>query len=181
MSSWKINWGKELLEKIPGISSDLPNWAEALTAILATTTLAAIIFAGIQIAFVRQQMHREFEMQYLLRFWQITDRFSDTYKQLQILTNHDRAVILEYLNLSEDQIELRALKRVTNGTWKFWRRDIRTYCQSQHVRGVLELEPTDRYPELRKLIADPNYDPLSKVWKINNWRKSSHEPSEIEQ
>jgi len=74
-------------------SDQLPNWAEGLTALISAATLFAVFLAGIQIRHLNKQMHREFEMQYLTRFWQLTDKFSTDMKMEGIVTREDAALM----------------------------------------------------------------------------------------
>lgn len=150
------------------ISDQLPNWAEALTAILAVATLLAVILAAIQIRHVNRQMHRELEMQYLLRFWTLMDRRSEKFKLKSTPKRADRLLIQDYLGLCEDQIELRSLGRVTDHTWGYWRSDIRSMCSGDATADEISRAPSDNYPHLRRLLLDETYDPLgrSKFWRL---------------
>lgn len=152
---------------LPVVSPQLPNWAEALTALFSVATLIAVVLAAVQIRHVNRQMHRELEMQYLLRFWALTDRLSDKFKLKGIPTKTDTAVLREYLSLSEDQIALRSLGRVTNHTWEYWRHDIRTMCAKGAIRDELSKTPVAEYMHVRALLDDEKYDPLAhgRVWR----------------
>ncbi len=149
------------------VSPQLPNWAEALTALFSVATLVAVGLAAVQIRHINRQMHREFEMQYLLRFWTLTDRLSDKFKRKGIPTKADTAVLREYLNLSDDQIALRSLGRVTNHTWEYWRHDIRTMCATGAIREELSKAPVAEYMHVRALLNNEKYDPLAhgRVWR----------------
>lgn len=142
----------------------LPNWAEALTALLSVFTLVAVILAAIQIRHVNRQMHRELEMQYLLRFWTLMDRRSGRLKAKGRTSRADRVLLGEYLSLCEDQIQLRELGRVTNHTWRYWSRDIRAMCASDPVNNEVRGADQADYPLLRQLLSDKDYDPLDTGW-----------------
>ena len=152
------------------ISSTLPNWAEAATALLSVATLLAVVLAAVQIRHVNRQMHREFEMQYLLRFWTLMDRRSMRYKRAGRPTRADEVLVHEYLDLSEDQCALRALGRVTDHTWAYWARDIRAMCSSKPMRGAMCRATPAEYLHLRRLAADSKYDPLGRGWVWRHWR-----------
>lgn len=150
------------------ISTQLPNWAEAVTALLSIVTLAALLLAAIQIRHVNRQMHRELEMQYLLRFWALMDRRSLRLRIKRHPSRADKVLLLEYLGLCEDQIALRGLGRVTNHTWRFWSKDIRSMCLSRPVSDIVRREGMLNFPLLRSLLQDREYDPLKhgRLWKL---------------
>lgn len=150
------------------IGPEPPNWAEALTAIVAAVTLVAILLAAVQIRHVNRQMHRELEMQYLLRFWGLMDRRSEKFRLRGKLTRSDRLLVQDYLGLCEDQIGLRRLGRVTDHTWSFWRDDIGAMCSSVPIHNEICCAPQGRYPHLRRLLSDNEYDPLNRglVWRL---------------
>lgn len=150
-------------------STELPNWAEGVSALVAVVTLVAVALAAAQIRFVNRQMHREFEMQYLLRFWQLMDRRSAKLKSGGRPTRSDRLLLGEYLTLCEDQIALRSLGRVTDHTWSYWSRDIRGMCSSPPVAGHLARERPNLFPHLRCLLASDSYDPLRKGRAARHW------------
>lgn len=139
---------------------ELPNWAEGVTALGAVITLVALAFAAIQIRHVSRQMHRDFEMQYLLRFWALMDRRSRRFRLSNKTTRDDRILLKEYLSLCEDQIALRGLARVTDDTWSYWSRDIRGMCTSAPVGREIDRAGHAAYPHVRRLLADSEYDPL---------------------
>lgn len=150
-------------------SGELPNWAEGVTALVAVVTLIAVVLAAVQIRFINLQMHREFEMQYLLRFWQLMDRRSAKLKSGGKPTRADRLLLGEYLTLCEDQIELRGLGRVTDHTWSYWSRDIRGMCGSDPVAGQLAREELSSFPHVRCLLASDTFDPLRKGRVRRHW------------
>lgn len=150
------------------ISSVLPNWAEAITAALSVATLLAVVLAAIQVRHVNRQMHRDLEMQYLLRFWTLMDRRSEKFMLAGRPTRSDRLILREYLGLSEDQSALRSLGRVTDHTWEYWGRDIRAMCASVPVKEEIYRSAHTDYPHLRRLLADKEYDPLrrGRAWRL---------------
>lgn len=151
------------------ISETLPNWAEAITAMFSLATLFAVVLAAIQIRHVNRQMHRELEMQYLLRFWVLMDRRSEKFMLKGTPTRTDKILFQEYLGLCEDQIALRGLGRVTDHTWSYWRQDIRSMCSTEHISHQLTLSGHSGFRHLRGLLADENYDPLGKhkLWRLS--------------
>lgn len=151
-------------------SQTAPNWAEGLTALISLATLIAVVLAMIQIRDVNRQMHRELEMQYLLRFWQLMDRRSMRWAIKGRLASGDQALAMDYLTLCEDQIQLRALGRVTDQTWSYWKRDIRAMCASQPIATMLASSMPADYHHLRNLLLSPDYDPLRASRMRRLWR-----------
>lgn len=145
-----------------------PNWAEIISAIASLGTVLVVIVGALQVGRMNRQMHREFEMQYLQRFWTLMDRRSKGLQLRGRANSEDQVVLLAYLELSEDQITLRKNGRVTNHTWSFWAKDIREMCMSQAVRRMLEKSPIQRFPHIRQLLIDADYDPLP--WgRLRKW------------
>lgn len=142
------------------ISSQMPNWAEVVTALVSCGALIAVVLAAVQIRHMNQQMHRDFEMQYLTKFWEIMDRRSDRFKLTGRMSRSDRAVINDYLVLTEDQISLRRLGRVTDHTWSYWRVDIKSMCSSDPARRILDSHDSDQFVLIRELLNSTDYDPL---------------------
>jgi hypothetical protein len=154
------HWLHKSIRKM--FSNTQPNWAEGLTALISLATLLAVLLAMIQIRHINRQMHRELEMQYLLRFWQLMDRQSAGWKTKGQLNRHDKAVVKDYLTLSEDQIQLRALGRVTDQTWSYWKQDIRAMCGTGPVGNILATSAPLQYAYLRNLLLSESYDPLTR-------------------
>jgi hypothetical protein len=85
-----------------------------------TVTLVAIILAAWQLLFHSKQMHRDFEVLYVQRYWDLMDKRSFSFSIDQVPSDGDRVVIRGYLQLCEDEIDLRRLGRVSDNTWGFW-------------------------------------------------------------
>jgi hypothetical protein len=87
-------------------------------------TLIAIVFAAWQILFHARQMHRDLEMTYVLQYWKIIGKTSlawrKTYFSGEPVTDDDEFAILQYLQLCEDELDLRRNARVTDSTWSIW-------------------------------------------------------------
>lgn len=146
------------------------NWAEAVTALASTITAAAVIFAAIQVAFHNRQMHRDFESLYLQRYWTITDQRSRDFLVSGSHSAEDEKVIHNYLDLSNDQVSLRALGRITDDTWRFWEEAIYEFIYSQPYYDYALEDAGLRYQHLWNMLEhhdhgvhDPDdyYDPLT--------------------
>lgn len=138
----------------------LSSWADVIAAVASVIAALAACIAVFQIASINRQVHREFETQYLLRFWSLMDRRSVSLQVNGEMEEEDLPVLLAYLDLTEDQIALRERGRVTDDTWAFWAEDMRRFCLTAPISKVLSscVQQTD-YPRVRRLIIDSNYDP----------------------
>ena len=65
-------------------------------------------------------MHRDLEMLYVQRYWALMDARSVHWVLDRNPTPEDRVVVRGYLQLCEDEIDLRRLGRVTDNTRGFW-------------------------------------------------------------
>jgi len=141
----------------------------ALGAIATAVTAIAVLFAMLQLRGARQQGHREFEALYVQRFWTISDSFTpnaQTSSPLNRLRRADIPSALAYLQLCEDEIDMRALGRVTDGTWGFWGPAIAAELRTKRYQAVLERVP-DRFANVRRLL-ETGEDPL-KWFGLRRW------------
>lgn len=117
------------------------NWAEAITALASALTALAVIFAALQVVLHNRQTHRDFESLYLQRFWSISDKQNEA---LEASTSSREASTDSanhaYLELSNDQISLRELGRITDGTWRFWEEAIHEKCTSPPYLGMIKID-----------------------------------------
>lgn len=151
-------------------SNEAPNWAEVVSAVFSFAAVCALVLGAVQVRHVNQQMHRELEMQYLLRFWVLMDRRTQRFLRTGRPKSSDKLLMREYLGLSEDQCGLRGLGRVTDHTWSYWSHDIRSLCGTPVVKAELDAAGAGQFVHLRRLLVDVKYDPLQRgrVWRL--WR-----------
>ncbi|MFC7788097.1 hypothetical protein ACU045_03855 [Microbacterium sp. MAHUQ-60] len=146
-----------------------PLWTDVAQVAISALTLVAIAFAALQLIFHSRQMHREFEAMYVVRYWELMDRRSRPFALGQAPTRIDYKIILEYLQLSEDEIDLRQRGRVTDATWAFWSESIIDQCSSPAYVKTLRGLPADRLPQVRNLLTmEAGWDPLNRNWF---WRR----------
>lgn len=100
-------------------------WIDIAGLVISAFTAMSILFAVTQIVAQTRQMHRDFEALYVGRYWTLMDRRSIEFERGGKPRKEDRLVIHQYLQLCEDEIDLRSEGRVTNDTWGFWERSIR--------------------------------------------------------
>jgi hypothetical protein len=89
------------------------------------------------------------------RYWSIMDDLMAA----PVGSVERRRHIERYLRLSEDQCDLRARKRITTSTWRYWRMGITEQLAEDEVREVLSAQRPDLFDHLRQLGKDANYDP----------------------
>ncbi|WFP15562.1 hypothetical protein [Citricoccus muralis] len=154
----------------------VPEW---VTAAFTGMALIAVLAAVSQLRIHNRQLHRELENQYLQRFWGLWDARPEKFKRTDRIKHAGSVWIRDYLTLSNDQVELRELGRVTDGTWNFWARDIASFCFDY---PELAEEARKNYAALRGLLSDPQikraisdrsvkvYDPL-KWSRFERWRQ----------
>ena len=150
------------------VSSALPNWAEAVSAVVSALALLTVVFAVVPITFHNRQIHREFESLYLGRYWDLMDRRSSRFALRGTPDRSDITVVHAYLRLSEDQLGLRAIGRVTDHTWRFWARDISAQCSVPAYSKYLAAAPKSEFPRVREMLSvGVEYDPLDHgfIWR----------------
>ncbi len=137
---------------------------ELFSILIQSFTAIAIVFAAWQLLFHSRQMHREFEHLYVARYWELMDQRSARFSCGGRPKKSDRRVVRGYLQLCEDQIDLRRLARITDNTWGFWCGAI--LDQVVEEAYALELHAVDgaELPNLRELIRSGGADPLAQRW-----------------
>lgn len=140
---------------------------DVFSAIVQALTALAIVFAAWQLMFHSRQMHRDFELLYVQRYWELMDRRTPGFALEHEPTPEDRLVIRAYLQLCEDEVDLRRLGRVTDNTWGFWAGAMAERASAPAYAQELDLAGPDSYPLLRQLIGGRT-DPLRHGWL---WRK----------
>ncbi|GHD81932.1 hypothetical protein CLV85_0133 [Salinibacterium amurskyense] len=142
---------------------------EIFSSIVQGVTALAIIFAAWQLLFHSRQMHREFEQLYVTRYWVLMDQRSAGFTITGRARKEDRPVVRGYLQLCEDEIDLRRLGRVTDNTWEFWAGATLDQVAAPAYSKELATLRRDDYQLLRELIRTEGADPLRRNWL---WRKT---------
>lgn len=138
------------------------SFLEVTGLVVQSITALAILFAGWQLLYHSRAMHRELEMAYVQRYWQLMDDRSGSFVLTREPAPGDDVVISRYLQLCEDELELRELGRVTDATWAFWSKSMFEQVSVPAYRRVLDGMPDDQFPYLRRLMADgPGHDPIA--------------------
>ena len=142
--------------------------------ILNAITCLAILLAVWQLLFHARQMHRDMEMHFVEQYWQILSKATTEWRLTYLLeaptSAEDKRVVHEYLQLCEDEIDLRANGRVTDSTWFLWASAINTVASIEHFDETIRDAPELMYPRLRVMMQSPDpsgHDPLgkNKIWR----------------
>jgi hypothetical protein len=150
------------------------NLIDIVSLVVQCITSMAILLAAWQILFHARQMHRDLEMQYVKQFWTIFANTSTNWRLTNFRgkpeTDSDRRAIVDYLQLCEDEVELRRSARVTDSTWILWASAISSMMKLPPFRDVLDQADAELYPELRALLSSASpaqYDPLTRgrLWR----------------
>jgi hypothetical protein len=141
---------------------------DILSFIVQTATLVAIVFAAWQLLYHSRQMHREFEHLYVDRYWVLMDKRSVDFVVDGKVSRDERPIVRGYLQLCEDELDLRRLGRITDSTWEFWHGAILDQVGEPIYANELATMGDDIFPLLRELIRTNGEDPLKKGWL---WRK----------
>jgi len=160
---------------------EVVRWAPAVTA-------AGVLIAAFSLFLSARQQKRQFESFYIQRYWNLMDQLS-----LEVIRgNHsgsglnstDEKVVLGYLRLCEDELELRAGGWISHRTWGVWRKGI--HCQlrrepyaqlwaSIDAENAAQEQPDFIY--LREFLRaghDPRPTALNRWnrWLAQTWRRA---------
>lgn len=101
----------------------------------------AVPLAWYQTRVSRHLRHREFEEIYIQRYWDIRGQLPP----LPLLTSDitpgarcDERAVWEYLELCEDEIDLRRTSHITDETWEIWSESIAVAINSGPFRDALD-------------------------------------------
>lgn len=138
--------------------------------IIEALTFLAISFAVLQLVGDRTQRHREFENLYVQRYWTILDDMSDAFylhaSQAAQETESDKRLIVAYLRLCEDEIDIRRQGFVTDRTWAIWADGICTQLEEEPYKRAFKEIQSD-LPSLSRFLVTGS-DPL--LWsRVKRW------------
>src|SRR4051812_13156318 len=102
----------------PTITDWISAGAGVLAAAVGVFALLALLGVRRQIALQRRQLKLDLENVYVGRYWQVMDDLAGATRRTR--SRH----IWRYIQLSEDQCDLRARGRITGSTWRYWRNGI---------------------------------------------------------
>jgi hypothetical protein len=143
-------------------------WLDNLSKMATVITTVAIFLALLQLTQGRAAKHRDFENIYVQRYWSLMDGFEgndSSAKHLGELSPKDQQRVVRYLQLCEDELDLRKNGFVSTKTWGIWEDGILSQCSRSIYREALANERDD-LPSLTKFWLDRE-DPL----KMNRFQK----------
>ncbi|MCP1412910.1 hypothetical protein [Paenarthrobacter sp. A20] len=133
-------------------------------------TVVALILALMQLIGARAAKHRDFENLYVERYWNLMDSFrGDPWaapSRLK-LPKEDRAKIIFYLQLCEDELDLRRNGFISTKTWDLWATGMISQCARPAYADSIRFLPSDELPALRYFLQTRK-DPL-KMSVIRKW------------
>ncbi|MGK0716694.1 hypothetical protein ACR5KS_11680 [Leucobacter sp. W1153] len=144
----------------------------------------ALLFTGYQLIQANRLRKYEFADIYVQRYWAIMDQL--TAEQKQKLYTGDRArelihdekvrnILWKYLELCEDQADLRAVNMINTATWKQWRGGVEMASNQPPYSVILDefmksfpADAADKdlpFARLRSARVEPQpYDPREAWW-----------------
>jgi hypothetical protein len=143
---------------------------EILQVLFQFLTFIAVVFAAWQILFHARQMHRDMELFYVGQYWKIMSRMSPEWRVANFTgeppTLEDQRLVLEYIQLCDDEIQLRKEARVTDSTWKLWNDAIAfSLTRAAFAQALEDPSAGGMYSHVRALLSSPTphtYDPLKR-------------------
>ncbi|NHW47116.1 hypothetical protein HAV21_09455 [Paenarthrobacter sp. MSM-2-10-13] len=139
-------------------------WAQIIANL---ATVIAVTFAIIQLIGARAAKHRDFENLYVQRFWALMDNSQRSQRGLvKTLRGEDRT-IRSYLELCEDELDLRRNGFISTKTLSMWADGMIKQCsQSPYKEAMKSLGPSE-LPALQLFLLTQK-DPLKMSW-IRKW------------
>ncbi|MGI9822196.1 hypothetical protein [Agromyces sp. Marseille-Q5079] len=126
---------------------------DVLTAISAVVVILGGGFAAFQLWLMTRQGHRDFESLYVQRYWTLMDRLgsrepfgshSATFKK------RDRATLIAYVQLCEDEADMYEAGRITRATWNIWKSGIDAMLKLPAVGQILDDSPPGAFETLKR-------------------------------
>ena len=150
------------------------DWADVVYfGVTALSVLTAVGIALVVLQFIgeRTSRHREFEMMYVQRYWQISDHLPREFVQGLDdfrITRKNRLAFLDYLLLCEDELDLRSRGYITDPTWAIWESGIQSAIDNSQLLNLMGSFSNDRLARLRHAVRTGITDPLEKS-TLSKW------------
>lgn len=135
-------------------------------------TVIAVGAAFLQLIGARAAKHRDFENLYVQRYWNLMDAFEGdpwTATSIDGLEERDRSRISAYLQLCEDELDLRRNAFISTKTWGIWVDGMKSQCARPAYKDALNMLDPAELPALRDFIDNGNKDPLKMNWFLRWW------------
>lgn len=126
-------------------------------------TVIAVGAAFLQLIGARAAKHRDFENLYVQRYWALMDRFEGnpwTASSIDDLVDSDRSRVSAYLQLCEDELDLRRNGFISTKTWGIWVDGMKSQCARPAYKEELNAMDSAELPGLRDFLENGNADPL---------------------
>lgn len=133
-------------------------------------TMFAVVFAILQLIGARAAKHRDFENLYVQRYWNLMDGFRGnpwTAMSIRQLPRRDRSRVMAYLQLCEDELDLRRNGFVSTKTWGIWSDGMTSQCSLPAYADAIRNLPKEELPALRIFLR--TYDDPLKMHPIRKW------------
>jgi hypothetical protein len=152
-------------------------WLDVTEKFFSILTSLALVFALLQLTQGRAAKHRDFENIYAQRYWALMDTIEgDPWQATSLLelSTKDRRRMTAYLQLCEDELDLRRNGYITTKTWGIWADGMRSQCDRPAYRECLAREfGQNNLPALREFLDAPSdlihsSDPL-KMSRMAKW------------
>lgn len=144
-------------------------WANVVAQI---ATVVAVGAAFLQLIGARAAKHRDFENLYVQRYWNLMDRFEGnpwTASSVDDLDSSDKSRVTAYLQLCEDELDLRCNGFISTKTWGIWADGMKSQCARPAYMGAMAEMDSDELPALRYFLENGNHDPLKMNWFRKWW------------
>lgn len=147
-------------------------WVEIGAQFATIVTALAVFLALLQLTQGRTAKHRDFENLYVQRYWNLMDSFEGnpwTATSVDDLIERDRSRVSAYLQLCEDELDLRRNGFISTKTWEIWADGMKSQCARPAYKDALNAMELSELPALRDFIANSNEDPLKMNWFLRWW------------
>jgi len=153
-------------------------WIDRFAAVL---TGLGVLFLVVQLRQSQRQRHRQFEDQFLQRYWTLLDSMPDRCDPMldeaapsQEMEMIEAKWMRTYLRLCEDQCDMRAAGWVTDETWKLWWEGIHSVVSEERFRNeIARYESNGLLSNLRRGLDrgdSNNFDPAELTKPARWWR-----------
>lgn len=135
-------------------------------------TMFAVVFAILQLIGARAAKHRDFENLYVQRYWNLMDRFDGNpwgAPSVDDLVDSDKSLVTAYLQLCEDELDLRRNGYISTKTWGIWVDGMKSQCARPAYKDALGAMKPAELPALRNFLGNGNSDPLKMNWFLKWW------------
>lgn len=152
----------------------LPNrdWLDYASLFVSVFTMLGVLLVVLQFIGERIARHREFEMMYVQRYWEVSESLPTAFLEGRPnyeITEENRDAFVRYMLLCEDELDLRARGYITDNTWRVWESGIGMIASQDQLKQLVLSFPDTRLDKLRAVIGRGDSDPLKKSRPSKWW------------